>query len=159
MNIGSHGGSPSPDRAKSFSVSFTGISIAKVTPYLYGANSASLNGSTFNINVSSNDVEVFDFLYPSGSQTINVGDVFGLLNVQYTVASGAVAGTSGTLGIGPDPSLSDSTGAGVSLTTQAGSITIATSSIPEPSSVILLAVGCAAVALRSARKLPARAKR
>jgi hypothetical protein len=140
------------------SVSFTGISINTVTPYIYGTSSASLNGSTFIINVSSNDVEAFDYMFPTGSQTINTGDVFGLLNVQYTVASNAVVGTSGTLGIGPDTSLSDASGAGVSFTPQAGSITIGTSTIPEPSSVILLAIGCAAVVVRSARKRSARSK-
>jgi hypothetical protein len=139
-------------------VSFTGISIATVTPYIYGANSASLNGSTFIINVSSNDVEAFDFEYPSGSQTINTNGVFGLLNVQYTVAANAVPGSTGTLGIGPDTSLSDETGNTVSFTSQNGSVTVASSIIPEPSSAALLAIGCAMVLVRAANKRTARAK-
>jgi hypothetical protein len=130
------------------SVSFTGISINTVTPYIYGTNSASLNGSTFIINVSSNDVEAFDFLFPTGAQTIDTtppNNVFGLLNVQYTVASNAAAGTSGTLSIGPDTSLSDANGNNVLFTPQSGSITIAGATIPEPSSVLMLAIGLAGV--------------
>ena len=44
-------------------MSFTGISIDTVTPYIYGTNSASLYGSTFIFNVSSNDVEAFDYYF------------------------------------------------------------------------------------------------
>lgn len=104
------------------SVSFTGISINTVTPYIYGTNSASLYGSTFIFNVSSNDVEAFDYYFstsPTAAQAINPGDVFGLLNVQYSVASNAVAGTSGTLSIGPDTSLSDANGSTVLFTLKA----------------------------------------
>ncbi len=130
-----------------------------VTSYIYGSNSASLFGSTFIVNLSPNDVEAVDYLYPTGAQTINSGDVFGLLNVQYTVAADAVRGSSGTLGIGPDTLLSDATGAIVPFTLQSGSITIGTASIPEPSSVILLTIGCAAVVVRSARRRSARSGR
>ncbi len=37
------------------SVSFTNISINTITPYIYGASSASLFGSTFMVNLSPND--------------------------------------------------------------------------------------------------------
>jgi PEP-CTERM motif len=132
-------------------VSFTNISINTATPYIYGSSSATLFGSPFIVNLSPNDVEGVDYLFTSGAQTINAGDTFGLMNVQYTVASNAVAGTSGTLGIGPDTLLSDATGLTVAVTPQAGSITIGVASVPEPSTVILLLIGCGAVLVGSAR--------
>jgi hypothetical protein len=141
-------------------VSFTGVSIATAAPYIYGANSATLQGSTFTFSTfPGTQFEAFDFLFPAGAQTINPGDVFGLVNVQYSVAANAVLGASGTLAIGPDTSLADAGGNAVLFTSQNGSITISTSSIPEPSAVILLGIGCAAVVVRSARKRPARSGR
>lgn len=137
-------------------VSFTGISINTVTPYIYGTSSASLNGSTFIVNLSPNDVEALDYMYPSGSQTIDpTTGAFGLLNVQYTVASNAAPGT-GTLAIGADTLLSDASGNTVSFSSQSG--TFAVLSIPEPASAILLAIGCAAVVTHSSRKRSARSK-
>ncbi len=90
-------------------------------------------------------------MYPSGAQTINAGNFFGLLNVQYTVASSAVGGSSGTLGIGPDTLLAQADGTVDGFTTPSGGGSITISSIPEPSAVILLAIGCGAVVVGSAR--------
>ena len=140
-------------------VSFTGVSIATVTPYIYGGNSATTQGSTFTFSTfPGTQFEALDFLYPSGAQTISSGGylrpgerpVFGRRRCD--------AGASGSLAFGPDTSLADASGNNVSFTAQNGSITISTSSIPEPSTVILLAIGCAAVALRSARRRSARSK-
>ncbi len=136
------------------SVTFTGISVATVTPYIYGALSAALSGSTFIVNLSPNDVEGIDFVLSSGATTIGAGDFFGLLDVEYTVASNAVGGSTGTLGIGADTFLSDATGAPVSFTSQGGSITIA--SVPEPSAMSLLAVGGGAVMVGCVRRRRAR---
>ena len=125
-------------------VSFTNVSIATVTPYIYGANSATTEGSTFTFSTfPGTQFEVFDFLFPSGATTIGTGDAFGLVNVQYSVAADATPGSSGTLVIGPDTSLADAAGANVPFTSPGGSITI--TAIPEPSAMILLAIGCGAV--------------
>ncbi len=141
-------------------VSFTGVSIATATPYIYGANSATTQGSVFTSSTfPGTQFETLDYLYTTGAQTINSGDVFGLVNVQYSVDANATLGASGTLAFGPDTSLFDASSNPVSAGTPDGSITIANSSIPEPSTVILLAIGCASVVLPSARRRGARSGR
>jgi hypothetical protein len=132
-------------------VSFTGASIATSTPYIYGANSATTAGSTFTFSTfPGTTLETFDFLFPAGAQTINAGDVFGLVNVAYSVDAGATPGATGSLALGADTSLADTAGNNVPFTAQNGSITIAT--VPEPASAVLLAVGGMAFALVPALK-------
>ena len=139
-------------------VSFTNVSIATVTPYIYGALSATTAGSTFTFSTfPGTQFEVFDFILTLGAVTIGPGDVFGLVNVQYSVAANATPGASGTLTFGPDTSLADAAGGNVDFTAQNGSITISSSSaVPEPSGAILLAVGCATVMVGSGRRRCAR---
>jgi hypothetical protein len=139
-------------------VSFTNVSINTTAPYIYGANSATTGGSTFTFSTfPGTQFETFDFLLTLGAQTINPGDVFGLVDVQYSVAANATPGASGTLAFGPDTSLADASGNNVVFTAQNGSITISSSTaIPEPSTAILLAVGCATVLVGSARRRCAR---
>jgi hypothetical protein len=142
------------------SVSFTNVSIATATPYIYGANSATTGGSTFTFSTfPGTQFETFDFLLTLGAQTINPGDVFGLVNVQYSVAANATPGASGTLAFGPDTSLADAAGNNVEFTTQSGSIAIASSTVPEPSGVILLAVGFGTVLVGFATRRCAKLKR
>jgi hypothetical protein len=87
-------------------VSFNSVSIATSTPYIYGGNSATTQGSTFTFSTfPGTSFETFDFLYPAGAQAINSGDTFGLVNVQYSVDANATPGASGSLTTGPDTSL------------------------------------------------------
>jgi hypothetical protein len=133
-------------------VSFTGASIETITPYIYGAVSATTEGSTFTFSTfPGTTFETFDFLLTLGAQTISAGDVFGLVNVTYSVDPGATPGASGTLTLGTDTSLADAVGNNVSFTALDGSITIA-SAVPEPTSVVLLAVGGIAFTLVPALK-------
>jgi hypothetical protein len=141
-------------------VSFTSVSIATATPYIYGGNSATTQGSTFTFSTfPGNQLETFDFLFPSGAQTIGPGDTFGLVNVQYSVAANAIPGATGALTFGPDTGLADASGNNVSFTGQNGSITVFSAAVPEPSAVVLLTIGCAAVVASSARKRSATSKR
>ena len=119
-------------------VSFTSVSIATVTPYIYGANSATTAGSTFTFSTfPGTQFEVFDFLFPSGAQTIAPPQVFGLVNVQYSVAANATPGASGALAFGPDTSLADANANNVDFTAPNGSITISSSAaVPEPSTLV-----------------------
>jgi hypothetical protein len=134
-------------------VTFTGVSIDTVTPYIYGALSATTAGSTFTFSTfPGTQFETFDFILSTGATTIGPGDSFGLVNVQYSVAADAVVGSSGALTFGPDTSLADATGMPVAFTAQNGSITVSAAVIPEPSSVALLAIGCAAVVVGSAKR-------
>jgi hypothetical protein len=140
-------------------VTFTGVSIDTVTPYIYGALSATTAGSTFTFSTfPGTQFETFDFILSTGATTIGPGDSFGLVNVQYSVAADAVVGSSGALTFGPDTSLADATGLPVAFTAQNGSITVSAAVIPEPSSAALLAIGCAATVVYSARKRFARSK-
>jgi hypothetical protein len=140
-------------------VTFTGVSIDTVTPYIYGALSATTAGSTFTFSTfPGTQFETFDFILSTGATTIGPGDSFGLVNVQYSVAADAVVGSSGALTFGPDTSLADAAGLPVTFTAQNGSITVTGGVIPEPSSVALMAIGCAAIVVYSARKRSARPK-
>ena len=141
-------------------VTFTGVSIDTVTPYIYGALSATTAGSTFTFSTfPGTQFETFDFILSTGATTIGPGDSFGLVNVQYSVAADALSGaTRRHLTFGPDTSLADATGLPVAFTAQNGSITITTAVIPEPSSVALMAIGCASIVVSSARKRSARSK-
>lgn len=133
-------------------VSFTGVSIATATPYIYGANSATTEGSTFSYSTfPGTTFETFDFLVPSGAQTIAPGATFGLVDVQYSVAANATPGASGALTFGPDTSLSDASGANVAFTTSGGSFAISNSTVPEPSTLILMAMGTVAAAWHGTR--------
>jgi hypothetical protein len=138
-------------------VTFTGVSIDTVTPYIYGALSATTAGSTFTFSTfPGTQFEVFDFILSLGATTISSGDVFGLVNVQYSVAANATPGASGTLAFGADTSLADASGLPVAFTSPNGSMTISTAAVPEPSGAILLAIGCATVMVGSARRRCAR---
>jgi hypothetical protein len=140
-------------------VSFTGVSIATATPYIYGVNSATTAGSTFTFSTfPGTQFETFDFILTTGAATIGPGDSFGLVNVQYSVAADATPGATGALTFGPDTALADAAGANVAFTAQDGSITVFSTAIPEPSAVALLTMGCTAVLVYSTRKRPARSK-
>ncbi len=95
-------------------------------------------------------LEIFDFDVSSiGFREIDPGQTFGLVNVSYSVAAGAAPGT-WSLTFGPDTSLSDPTAANITdFSVQAGSFTV--TSVPEPSSLILLAVGGVSVLFWRAR--------
>ena len=131
-------------------VNFTGVSIATADTYIY-AVSATTKGSTFSFSTfPGTTLETFDFDVSSlGYREIDPGQTFGLVHVTYSVAANAAPGT-GSLTFGPDTSLSGPTGQHHRFTTPPGSFTV--SSVPEPSSLILLAVGAAAVAIYRASK-------
>jgi hypothetical protein len=133
-------------------VNFTGVSIATADTYIY-AVSATTQGSVFSYSTFPGTVlETFDFDVSSvGFREIDPGQTFGLVHVTYSVAAGAAPGT-GSLTFGPDTSLSDPTGANITdFSVQAGSFTVTSTSIPEPSSLILLAVGGVSVLFWRAR--------
>ncbi len=133
-------------------VIFTGVSIATAGTYIY-AVSATTQGSTFSFSTFPGTVlETFDFDVSSvGFREIDPGQTFGLVHVTYSVAAGAAPGM-GSLTFGPDTSLSDPTGANITdFSVQAGSFTVTSTSVPEPSSLILLAVGGVSVLFWRAR--------
>jgi hypothetical protein len=168
MNTNSPGGS-SFDVASDFvglsltglpGVEFTGVSITTTSaPYIYVLSGTTQGGGPFSFdNFPTTQFLASDSEFgPLGFRAIDPGDTFGLANVTYTVASSAAAGA-GTLTITSDTSLADANGANVAFTPMNGVFTVST--IPEPSSVISLAIGCASVVFGSAkRRSHARSKR
>ena len=136
-------------------VNFTGVSIATADTYIY-AVSATTQGSVFSFSTfPGTSLETFDFdLSSLGYREIDPGQMFGLVHVTYSVAANAAPGT-GSLTFGPDTSLSDQFGNNITdFTAPAGSFTV--SSVPEPSSLILLAVGGVSVLFWRARNRGAR---
>ena len=131
-------------------VNFTGVSIATADTYIY-AVSATTQGSSFTYSTfPGTTLEIFDFdVSTTGFRAIAPGQTFGLVDVTYSVAPGSAPGT-GSLTFGPDTSLSDPTGANITdFSAPSGSFTV--TAIPEPSSLILLAVGAIAVSFRRVR--------
>jgi hypothetical protein len=143
-------------------VTFTDVTISTIVPYIYAVSATTLPGSdplNFGISFPNTGFTVSD---SDGAnpffQTVNPGEVFGLASVSYTVSptfSGVDMLTFASLNVGT--SLSDINGNLIPFTAMNGSITI--SSIPEPSAVVLLTIGCAAVVASSARKRSATSKR
>ena len=82
-----------------------------------------------------------------GFVTLNPGDLFGLAHVTYSVDSGAPAGPVVVSLVPAGTSLSDNNGGPVSFTTSNGTITISTTSVPEPSSIVLVGLGVALAAM------------
>jgi hypothetical protein len=141
-------------------VTFTDVTI-NILPYIYAVSATTLPGSDpldFGISFPNTGFAVSDSDGASPFfQTVNPGEVFGLASVSYTVSptfSGTDVLTLASLNVGT--SLSDINGNLIPFTAMNGSITI--SSIPEPSAVVLLTIGCAAVVASSARKRSARSK-
>ena len=128
-------------------VNFTGVSIATADTYIYAVSATTIPGSVFSFSTFPGTMlETFDFDVSSvGFREIDPGQTFGLVHVTYSVAAGAAPGT-GSLMFGPDTSLSDQFANNITdFTAPAGSFTV--TSVPEPSSLILLAVGGVAVSL------------
>ncbi len=134
-------------------VTFTGV-LPQANPpnsYIYVVSATTMGGMFSFDSFPTNQFDVFDTEFgPLGHRVINSGDVFGVVNVSYSVDAGATPGASGTLALGPDTSLSDVTGANIPFTVQNGSFTIA--AVPEPTSVVLLALGGVAFTLVPALK-------
>ena len=127
-------------------VSFTDVTINTTVPYIYSTSSTTLPGSDpldFGIAFPNTGFTVADADGASPFfQTVNPGDQFGLANVSYSVSpsfSGADTIAIASLNVGT--SLSDINGNPIPFTAMNGSI--ATSSIPEPSTLIqaMAAVG------------------
>jgi hypothetical protein len=80
-------------------------------------------------------------LTPPGFVTLNSGDLVGLAHVSFSVANGTPPGpvTVSLVSSGGNTSLSDGDGNPVAFTTQNGTITI--NSVPEPSTLVLGALG------------------
>jgi hypothetical protein len=136
-------------------VTLTKIDTNTALPYIFtstgsfGFQEAVLgNGS----EVTGNDLA----LPPLNGMTLTPGQSFGLAHVSYQVAANATGGDVSVplVGIGSGTALADENGVPiVDFSTQAGTISIL-ASVPEPSSVVLLAIGFAVILIGARGVLP-----
>jgi len=149
--------------ASTASVSFTGINNNTTTTYIF-SNIPPSNTPSFGFEsvfvpgeATGNDFAA------SGGQVLNVGQSFGLAHVSYLAASGASGGSVGVT-LEPLPvlnlpfggtNLSDANGVTLDSTSVNGTITIlGSTTVPEPSTVIMLAAAGTILLLSSRRPHP-----
>jgi hypothetical protein len=124
-------------------VTFTGVDTSTViNPYIFGTfqSPPPFSFDTFpNTSFTASDV---DFALP-GFTTLNSGDTFALGRVTYQIAANATPGpaTVSFLDLGVATSLSDVTGASIAFTTSNGTIDIRPNGVPEPSTLLVTAIG------------------
>ena len=129
--------------AANANVSFTSATTATVTPYIFGADS--LFGP--NLAGPSGQSLIASDLDAVGNVSVGSGATFGLGHVIFTVAGGAAPGPV-TIALQSSPaftSLSDAAGSPIAINTLTGGSVTVTSSVPEPSTWLSLAVGLFAV--------------
>jgi len=127
-------------------ITFTGATTSTAATYVFSGNSAFGPdiGAASGQNLSGSDLAAT----PLSGTAVGVGDTFGLGHVLFDVSAGAASGTFPVdLAVFPDTSLSDPSGNNIPIDTLLpGEITIPNAgTAPEPSSLILLAIGVAAL--------------
>lgn len=152
--------------ADTTNVNFTGIDNATGAPYIFsitGSFPPGFSGNLLPMEADGNDLS-------NGFQFVNPGSTWGLADVAYIVSSAAPLGTivPVTLELAavflPPPGgtiLMDPSGAPVPFDLVNGTITVESSSVPEPASATLLAISGLVLVLgnrfaRRARALPDR---
>ena len=136
-------------------VTFTGVTIATTTPYLFATSATTLGAGPLSLDTFPNatflasDAE----FAPQGFRALSPGDAFGIAEVSYSVDPGAVAGPR-TLGFGPGTSLSDENSNSLAFGTTAGTFDVTPISVPEPSTWLLTMIGGATCYLRRRASKP-----
>lgn len=127
-------------------ITFTSATIGTGAAYVFAGNS--LLGPTISTSLPGQILDALDLWAGGGGATIAAGATVGLGHVFFDVSAGDSQGLV-TVMLSPFPatSLSDPNGSNISIDTLTnGSITIATSSVPEPSALALALLGLAALA-------------
>jgi len=126
-------------------ITFTSATIATALPYIFAGNS--LFGPTISTLVGQT-LEASDLWSGAGGATIAAGATVGLGDVSFDVSARDLPGlVIVMLSSFPFTSLSDPAGGNINVDTlAAGSITIETSAVPEPSALMLALFGLAALA-------------
>jgi hypothetical protein len=128
-------------------ITFTDVTIGTVAPYIYVQSGTTLPGGLpldDGITFPNTDFTVGDSEWnpPDYYRSIGPGDVYGLARVSYSVGMSATAGSVDPIAIGANTGLTEVDGiTPIPFTAQGGAIAIST--VPEPSSLILMA--CAVV--------------
>jgi hypothetical protein len=127
-------------------ITFTGVSTS-TTPatYIFPSSFFGPNITTF---ATGQSVEAGDVDATFAGTNVGSGATYGLGNVSYSIAAGAVNGGIADIVFAafPSSSLSDSGGNNVPFTAESGTITSESSSVPEPSTTLPLGGALLAVA-------------
>ena len=146
-----------PTLSPTSGVHFTDVTMATTLTYIFAGSSGVSASAPFSYNTfpTSDFVATDSSFATNGYQTIGAGTTLGLAHVLYSVDAGTPLGTvvPVTLDL-TGTSLTD--GAAVpsflSFTPVNGTITIASRAVPEPSAVLLVAVGGGLMFLRRRRR-------
>jgi len=119
-------------------ITFTGVSTSTTATYIFPSSFFGPNITTFAIVQS---VEAGDVDATFVGTNIAPGATYGLGNVSYSIAPGAVNGEIAEIGFAafPSTSLVDSGGTNVDFTTESGTIGVESSTVPEPSTTLPVA--------------------
>ncbi len=120
-------------------ITFTDVTTSTTTaPYIFPSSFFGPDITTFAIGQS---VEAGDLDSTFVGTDVASGATYGLGNVSYSIDPGAPNGDAATIDFAayPQTSLTDSDENNVSFTPQSGTITVQTSTVPEPSAAIPLA--------------------
>jgi hypothetical protein len=121
-------------------VTFTGVDTnTTAAAYLFGTlQSPPFTFSSF----PTTDFTVLDAsMTPPGFVTLNTNSIFGLEHVTYAWSAGASAGPVAVSIVGGGTVLSDINANPIPITTVNGTITVTNATVPEPTSLLLLAAG------------------
>jgi hypothetical protein len=123
-------------------VTFTGIDAMTTVPYVFTTSgSFGFLGSVLGggIEVTGNDLA----LPPANGVTLTPGEMLGLAHVSYQVAANAAPGVVPVplVHLGSGTTLADENGVSIDFGTMNGTITIAGAAVPEPGSLVMLALG------------------
>jgi hypothetical protein len=133
-------------------VMFTGIDAMTTVPYIFtSSGSFGFLGSVLGggIEVTGNDLAS----PPANGVTITPGQTLGLAHVSYLVAADAAPGVVSVplVDLGSGTTLADQNGGSIDFGTINGTITIPGAAVPEPGSLVMLALG-GITALMGSRK-------
>ncbi len=141
------GGFSFETRVTDANIIFTSATTATLVPYVFAGSS--LFGPTISTSAPGQTLDAFDLWgVPGGGAAIAAGATVGLGRAFFNVLAGGLSGpVIVTLSPFPATSLADPSGNNISVNTLTnGSITIAGSSVPEPSSLALAVLALAALA-------------
>ena len=119
-------------------ISFTDVTINTSTAsYIFAGNS--LLGPDLTGPITGQSVNTFD-LTAASATSIAAGSTFGLGHVFFSVAGGATPGGYAVNFVAPSTSLADAAGAPVAITSLVGGTVTIDSAVPEPSSLVPVAL-------------------
>ena len=143
-----------PTLSPASGVHFTDVTMATTLTYIFAGSSGVSASAPFSYNTfpTSDFVATDSSFATNGYQTIGAGTTLGLAHVLYSVDTGTPSGSVPVTLDLTGTALTDVAGNFLSFTPANGTITIASRAVPEPSAVLLVAVGGGLMFLRRRRR-------